>query len=643
VPTYVAGFATNQIMIVSYLFLYFIIHIVSSLTGGSILTVKVSRTDVKKKEKSRFFFVAKKRHFRREGGVGMIEADFDSVPARFGIPDYNGNREGNITYLGSMSESFYGCDPYPSNIRWTPEQNMIVMVDRGNCYFVDKVDNAEEAGAIAVIVVESRPGRVAIMSPPKEFAHNKVVIPAVSISLADGNSIRQLLFSSPIPDNREASIFWEAPLTNGKVNFELYTTSNDAESQDFKNNLGEIVQQLVMEEKLDFMVRYYIFNGTSYGCKGSYASCRSQCLNLGRYCAEDPDVLLEQGVSGSDNVYEDLRAICVWNFTQDHDHGAFNEVDIWFEYVSRFNEECLVTEHKRGHENQELCATQQLQLVEAQFGISRNVLVNYASDCIANSGPLGPNVDEENPLLEEVILYREQMGIYMEPSFTVNGYEMAGSWHCPERPSKDNCNVFRAICAAYMDGAKPSLCYNDFGCAAGKYRDECGYCVLTSPLELDEDGEPSCKYDTNGEIVPKAGVKYPTWAPTENSPVDTIEEELSAGAEVAIIITCLAVIIFGCSIVFIYYIFKRNQAIRHERLIEEQGYLQTTASSNRAEDGKVEPMDAQTNNFFKQNFDFGHEGSTGSASTSQFTNNGLIEDSVPPTYDQVVVVEDDAP
>ena len=41
---------------------------------------------------------------------------------------------------------------------------------------------------------------------------------------------------------------------------ELYTTSNDAESQPFKDNFGEIAMQLVKDGKLDFQVRYYIYS-----------------------------------------------------------------------------------------------------------------------------------------------------------------------------------------------------------------------------------------------------------------------------------------------------------------------------------------------------------------------------------------------
>ncbi len=47
-----------------------------------------------------------------------------------------------------------GCSPLdPSNLPTLPTK--IVMVDRGTCFFVSKVRNAQNAGATAVIVVDN--------------------------------------------------------------------------------------------------------------------------------------------------------------------------------------------------------------------------------------------------------------------------------------------------------------------------------------------------------------------------------------------------------------------------------------------------------------------------------------------------------
>lgn len=66
----------------------------------------------------------------------------------------------------------------------------IALVDRGTCGFVVKVKNAQNAGAIAVIVADNVAG-----GPPAGLggADPTITIPSVRISLADGNTIKAQL------------------------------------------------------------------------------------------------------------------------------------------------------------------------------------------------------------------------------------------------------------------------------------------------------------------------------------------------------------------------------------------------------------------------------------------------------------------
>ena len=66
----------------------------------------------------------------------------------------------------------------------------IALVDRGTCGFTVKVKNAQDAGARAVLVVDNVAG-----SPPANLggADPTITIPAVRITLADGNAIKAQL------------------------------------------------------------------------------------------------------------------------------------------------------------------------------------------------------------------------------------------------------------------------------------------------------------------------------------------------------------------------------------------------------------------------------------------------------------------
>jgi hypothetical protein len=79
-----------------------------------------------------------------------------------------------------------GCSAYTN----APElAGRVVLVDRGECTFVEKTLRAQEAGAIAVIVVDN----VACTLPPMGGESTAVTIPAIGIRKIDGDRIRAQL------------------------------------------------------------------------------------------------------------------------------------------------------------------------------------------------------------------------------------------------------------------------------------------------------------------------------------------------------------------------------------------------------------------------------------------------------------------
>jgi hypothetical protein len=71
----------------------------------------------------------------------------------------------------------------------------VAFVDRGTCFFTDKVMNAQNAGAIAVVVADNQAG-----SPPAGMGgtNDAITIPAVLITLDDGNALRAQLGSGVV-------------------------------------------------------------------------------------------------------------------------------------------------------------------------------------------------------------------------------------------------------------------------------------------------------------------------------------------------------------------------------------------------------------------------------------------------------------
>lgn len=65
----------------------------------------------------------------------------------------------------------------------------IALIDRGNCNFIVKAKNAQDAGAVGVIIADNVAGPVAGMSG----SDATITIPSVRITLADGNTIKAQL------------------------------------------------------------------------------------------------------------------------------------------------------------------------------------------------------------------------------------------------------------------------------------------------------------------------------------------------------------------------------------------------------------------------------------------------------------------
>jgi len=110
--------------------------------------------------------------------------------ATFGAPLTSTAVGADLVYTTDTTASPLGCNPYPADTF----TGRIALIDRGACTFVVKAKNAQDAGAIAVVIADNAAG-----SPPPALggADPLVTIPAVRITLADATAIKaQLLLGA---------------------------------------------------------------------------------------------------------------------------------------------------------------------------------------------------------------------------------------------------------------------------------------------------------------------------------------------------------------------------------------------------------------------------------------------------------------
>ncbi len=123
-----------------------------------------------------------------------ISGVIDVQPAAFGPPLNETALTGQLAVIDDGSaQPTLGCEPA---INPAELAGRIALIDRGECVFVQKVSNAQDAGAIAVIIVNNIAGPTPILGG----SDPAITIPAVGITLEDGQLLRDVLSADEILD-----------------------------------------------------------------------------------------------------------------------------------------------------------------------------------------------------------------------------------------------------------------------------------------------------------------------------------------------------------------------------------------------------------------------------------------------------------
>lgn len=141
-----------------------------------------------------------------------IAGTYPAQPASFGPSVPNAGLPGNIVAAvdGGGVSTLDGCEPFTNAAAIAGN---IALVDRGNCNFTVKTVNAQNAGAIGVIVANNAAGL-----PPMGGDDPAVNIPSIGITQALGNDIRTQL---ALPTNVSGELGFDlaAPLAGSNGGF----------------------------------------------------------------------------------------------------------------------------------------------------------------------------------------------------------------------------------------------------------------------------------------------------------------------------------------------------------------------------------------------------------------------------------------
>lgn len=118
----------------------------------------------------------------RISAPGAAAGDYAINQAAFGPVANSGNFSGSIVVAATGSNA-EGCTAFDNA---AAVAGHIALIYRGTCAFTVKVDNAQLAGATAVIIANNQAGTIVPGGTPV----NPVTIPVISVSQVDGNTLK---------------------------------------------------------------------------------------------------------------------------------------------------------------------------------------------------------------------------------------------------------------------------------------------------------------------------------------------------------------------------------------------------------------------------------------------------------------------
>lgn len=368
---------------------------------------------------------------------------YESAIGNFGVPQYGGTMVGSVFYPKSNQNactSFEVAGISLKNKNKPGDIPIVLLADRGDCYFTLKAWNAQNGGAAAILVADDRVEPLITMdTPEKEDAKadylQNISIPSALISKDLGDKIKNELSKGQMVsinlDWREA-----LPHPDERVEYELWTNSNDecgpkCESQlDFVRNFKGAAQILEQKGYTQFTPHYI-----TWYCPEAFIlskQCKSQCINHGRYCAPDPEQDFSRGYNGKDVVVQNLRQACFFKVA--NGNGKSWQ---WWDYVTDFSIRCPMKEKKYTKE----CADQVIR--------SLGVDVKKIDECIGD-----PEADVDHLILQaeqEAQIGKGSRGdVTILPTLVVNNRQYRGKL--------DKGAVLKAICSGFEETTEPAIC-----------------------------------------------------------------------------------------------------------------------------------------------------------------------------------------
>lgn len=401
------------------------------------------------------------RAVENEGSNKLVASKIEikGLDSLVGELSYRGTSIGNNLHFGkTIKRKLYYtkrklCNgQLPDTPHYIKREGYVLLIDRGECSFVEKIKNAQRDNATAVFIADGTCSCQSDKSCDSDEKCNEIEttmidndngsefsidIPSMLILKADADKLRRELKVGTLID---ISISFPVPkAVNGRTEYMIFTTPEDTLSRQFLDSFLEAA--LSLGERAFFQPRMLVKDGTEKGCR-QYDElkipCAGYCTNYGRYC-QPRSSINDKGYfvgEGKKMVVESIRRACIWN-----KYGKDGIGREWWKYVQFWNLQCSFSQY----------STSCSERIYNTSGIDKDDL----ETCMQNFGNF--HNDIQNSLMEESLSDAAKFDVHFTPAFVVNGVVVQGALTFG--------NAMRAICSTFDEFQRPEICGKWNSCA----------------------------------------------------------------------------------------------------------------------------------------------------------------------------------
>ena len=362
----------------------------------------------------------------------ILDLQFSS----FGSIPFNFYARGEI--IISKEDDEYGCENLNHNISIHNNEStntkfrtnfVILLVKRGECTFVSKVRNAQQAGANMVIIINNSDEDIHNLIIADDGTGNDIYIPSAMINKKDGDKIYNFLQEN----NNKVYVIIDFLLNqNKKIELETFFSSSEIKAYQLLINLSKYFPDF--KNQIIYKPRYVSHKSPNY--QKNNRNKVSNCVSGGLYCYFPKKSTIVQ--DGEIIILENLRQKCVYKLSLDR-----KDINIYFKYMEFFYEYCINIDKP---DFSEKCSNKALQFIGlSEFMIHKCIAISFGVSNYSNS-----IFQNDNNILKDDYDIQSYYYINSFPAVIINRMPIEGIIN-------EN-KIIETMC--YYAYERPSLCNN---------------------------------------------------------------------------------------------------------------------------------------------------------------------------------------